>query len=314
MSKELKIGIVSIIAIVCFIWGFNFMKGQNIFDPGIRFFKVEYKKVGDLTKSSVVTIHGLRVGKVEDIVFNEDPAKRGELVVRFSVEKDFPFSKNSVVKIYSPSPLGGSNLAIIPDYTGEEAVSGDTLPGEMEQGLFTTIGERLDPLQSKLESVIIKADTLFSSVNHVLNKKAVNGMSNSIEDVSIILTELKSSVKSVNKMIAENEKSLSASLKNTEKITSNINQITDSLSTVNIAEMIKTAEKTLNNFNEIAEKINSTEGTVGKLINDEEMYNNLAAASKELELLLKDLKENPKRYVHFSIFGKKQKAYKPEEQ
>jgi phospholipid/cholesterol/gamma-HCH transport system substrate-binding protein len=313
MSKELKIGVVSIIAIVCFIWGFNFMKGQNIFDPDIRFFKVEYQRIGDLTKSSAVTIHGLRVGKVEDIEFNEDPAKRGQLVVRFSVEKDFPFSKNSVVRIYSPSPLGGSNLAIIPDYTGEDAVSGDTLPGEMEAGLFTTIGERLDPLQSKLESVMIKADTLFSSINHVLNKKAVDNVNTSVEDLSIILKELKSSVIGVNRMITDNEESLATSLENTKKITSNISQITDSLSTVNIAKMIKTAETTLENFNELSKKINSKEGTVGKLINDEEMYNNLTAASKELELLLKDLKENPKRYVHFSIFGKKQKPYKPEE-
>lgn len=313
MSKELKIGIVSVVAIVCFIWGFNFMKGQNIFDPGIRFFNVEYKRIGDLTKSSAVTIHGLKVGKVEDIEFNKNPSKRGELIVRFSVEKDFPFSKNSVVRIYSPSPLGGSNLAIIPDYIGEDAVSGDFLLGEMETGLFTGIGERLDPLQDKLESVIVKADTLFSGVNQVLNKKAVNGVNNSIEDIATILSELKTSVISINQLIAKNEENLSTSIENTKKITSNISQITDSLSTVNIAKIIKATEATLENFNTLSKKMNSKEGTVGKLINDEEMYNNLTAASKELELLLKDLKENPKRYVHFSIFGKKQKPYKPEE-
>lgn len=314
MSKELKIGIVSITAIVCFIWGYNFLKGQNIFDPGIRFFKVEYEKIGDLTKSSFVTINGLRVGKVEDIEFNKDPKKRGQLVVRFSVEKDFTFSKNSIVKIYSPSPLGGSNLAIIPDYIGDDAVSGDTLPGELETGLFTTIGERLDPLETKLESILISADTTFNAINQILNKKTINNVTTSIEDVSIIIAKLKTSIEGINSMIAKNEENIDASIANTKNITTKISQITDSLSTVNIAKIIKTAETTLSNFNELSKKINSSEGNIGKLVNDEEMYNNLTAASKELELLLKDLKENPKRYVHFSIFGKKQKEYKqPEE-
>lgn len=314
MSKELKIGIVSITAIVCFIWGYNFLKGQNIFDPSIRFFKVEYEKIGDLTKSSFVTINGLRVGKVEDIHFNKEPSKKGELVVRFSVDKDFTFSKNSVVKIYSPSPLGGSNLAIIPNYNGEEAISGDTLQGELETGLFTTIGERLDPLETKLQSVLIKVDTTFSNVNKLLNKKTIDVVTTSIEDIGIILENLKLSIQQVNTIIAKNEKYINSSMANTKNITANISQITDSLTTVNIAEMIKTAERTLNNFNELSKKINTSEGNIGKFVNDEEMYNNLTAASKELQFLLKDLKENPKRYVHFSIFGKKQKEYKqPEE-
>ncbi|MDB2385358.1 MlaD family protein [Polaribacter sp.] len=314
MSKELKIGIVSLIAIGCFIWGFNFLKGQNILDPNIRFFKVEYERIGDLTKSSAVTIHGLRVGRVEDIEFNEDPKKRGELVVRFSVEKDFPFSKNSVVKIYSPSPLGGSNLAIIPEYEGTEAVSGDTLPGQMETGLFTTIGERLDPLQTKLESVIVKADTLFSGINNVLDKNTVDGVNNSVTDISIILSELKTAITRVNSMLAANEGNLSGSLENTKKITDNLNRLTDSLSSVDFSNMVRTAELTLNNFKELSQKMNSTDGTLGKFMNDPALYDNLNATSIQLEQLVEDLKLNPKRYVHFSVFGKKQKEYEPEKE
>ena len=158
MSKELKTGIVAIIVIVIFVWGYNFLKGENLFDTNTRYFKVEYTNIGGLNTSSLVTINGLRVGKVMDIEFNQEENKRGQLIVRFAMEKDFLFSKNSIVKIYSPSPLGGSNLAIIPDYEGADAVSGDFLKGQIESSLFTSIGERLDPLQTKLERVIVSAE------------------------------------------------------------------------------------------------------------------------------------------------------------
>ena len=116
MSKQLKTGIVAVTVIALFIWGYSFLKGQNLFDTGTRYFNVEYANIAGLTKSSLVTINGLKVGKVDDIVFNKSSDKKGHLVVRFSVENDILFSKKSIVKIYSPSPIGDSNLAIIPHY------------------------------------------------------------------------------------------------------------------------------------------------------------------------------------------------------
>ena len=312
MSKELKTGLFSLVVIVAFIWGFNFLKGKNLLDGDTRIFKVEYNRIGGLTKSSTVTINGLKVGNVTNISFNEDPEKRGHLIVTFVVENDFQFSKKSVVKIYSPNPLSGSNLAIIPDYEGEMAVSGDTLEGEMEESLFTSIGERLNPLQQKIENVIVRADTLFSGINKILNDKTITGINNSVTNLSATIYELRQTIKTVNNMVVDNQDNLKITLENTKNITENFSKISDSLTVVNINNIVKKAENAVDNFNALSKRMNSTDGSIGKLINDDALYNNIEAATKELEQLLRDLKLNPKRYVHFSIFGKKPKPYKPE--
>ncbi|AUC22686.1 MULTISPECIES: MlaD family protein [Polaribacter] len=313
MSKELKTGIVAIVIIFIFIWGYNFLKGQNLFDGSTRYFKVEYTNIGGLTESSSVTINGLKVGKVIDIAFNKSNDKKGQLVVNFAIEKDFDFSKKSIVKIYSPSPLGGSNLAIIPNYEGEMAVSGDYLKGEIESSLFTSIGERLDPIQAKLETVMVRADSLFKNVNNILDTNTQNSLKNSVSSLEATLNEVNKMMSSVNGMIDATSSDLKASVKNTKTITENFAKVSDTLANADIGRIVKKAEHTLTSVNTILEGINSGKGTIGKLITDEAMYTNLENASKELEELLREMKLNPKRFVHFSLFGKKAKPYTPTE-
>jgi phospholipid/cholesterol/gamma-HCH transport system substrate-binding protein len=313
MSKELKTGIVAIVIIFIFIWGYNFLKGQNLFDGSTRYFKVEYTNIGGLTESSSVTINGLKVGKVIDIAFNKSNDKKGQLVVNFAIEKDFDFSKKSIVKIYSPSPLGGSNLAIIPNYEGEMAVSGDYLEGEIESSLFTSIGERLDPIQAKLETVMVRADSLFKNVNNILDTNTQNSLKNSVSSLEATLNEVNKMMSSVNGMIDATSSDLKASVKNTKTITENFAKVSDTLANADIGRVVKKAEYTLTSVNTILEGINSGKGTIGKLITDEAMYTNLENASKELEELLREMKLNPKRFVHFSLFGKKAKPYTPNE-
>jgi phospholipid/cholesterol/gamma-HCH transport system substrate-binding protein len=311
MSKELKTGIVAIIVIAMFVWGYNFLKGQNLFDTDTRYFKVEYANISGLSKSSFVTINGLKVGKVDKIDFNNEAGKMGHLIVQFSVEKDFPFSKNSIVKIYSPSPLSPSNLAIIPDYLAENAVSGDTLKGETESSLFTSIGERLDPIQSKLETVMVSADSLFKNVNNILNLKTQKSLRGSIVNLESTLQEVKSMMLSVNSLIDSTSLDLKESVKNTRLITENFSKVSDTLANSNIGGIMRKAEFTLNSANLMLDGINKGKGTIGKLVSDDELYNNIAAMSKELENLLREMKLNPKRFVHFSLFGKRAKAYTP---
>ena len=314
MSKEIKTGIVAIIVIAIFIWGYNFLKGENLFDTNTRYFKVEYANIAGLSSSSLVTINGLKVGKVIDIEFNQDIAKRGQLIVRFAIDKDFKFSKKSIVKIYSPNPLGGSNLAIIPEYEAEEAVSGDYLKGEIETSLFTSIGERLDPLQAKLEHVIVSADKLFKNVNNVLDLKTQNSLKNSVETLEVTLNEVKKTMYSVNVMIDSTSGDLKESLKNTKLITENFSKISDSLANANIGEIIRKAEITLNSTNQLLDGIHSGKGTLGLLATDDKLYNNITTMSKELENLLREMKLNPKRFVHFSLFGKRAKSYTPKKE
>lgn len=312
MSKEIKTGIVSIIIIVACFWGYNFLKGQDIFKPNVRVFKVEYKNVGGLSTSSIVTVNGLRVGKVKDIVFNKDPKKRGELIVEFLVDRDFDFSNKSIVKIYSPNPLSNSSLAIIPNYEGELAKSGDYLMGTVEPGLFTSLGERLDPIQEKLEQVLIDADTLFTKINNILDEKTSKSIQNSITGLEATINDVRGTLANVNGILDSSSVDIKSTLDNANKISANLTKVTDTLANANIGEVVRKAEITLSSLNGILKNIEEGKGTVGKLMTDETMYNNLTKASKELEELLRELKLNPKRFVHFSLFGKKAKPYNPE--
>ena len=312
MSKELKTGIIAVIIIGISIWGFNFLKGQNLLDPGSRTFKVEYARIGGLSESSTVTINGLKVGKVDNIEFDTSLEKRGHLLVTFIIDNDFEFSKRSIVKIYSPNPLSGSNLAIIPDYEGDMAISGDLLQGEMEESLFTSIGERLNPLQQKIESVIVRADTLFSGLNKVLNEKTIDEINGSVSDLGATIAAIRKTIVSVNAMVLDNQQNLKHTLENTKNITENFSKVSDSINAIDFGKIINKADEAVSNFNEMSKKINSGEGTIGQLINDKRMYDNLEAATRELEQLLRDIKLHPKRYMHFSIFGKSTEPYEEE--
>jgi phospholipid/cholesterol/gamma-HCH transport system substrate-binding protein len=312
MSKELKIGIIAVIIIGISIWGFNFLKGQNLLDRGSRTFKVEYAKIGGLTESSTVTISGLKVGKVENIEFDVREGQRGHLIVTFILDNDFEFSKKSIVKIYSPNPLSASNLAIIPNYEGDIAVSGDLLQGEIEESLFTSIGERLNPLQQKIESVIVRADTLFSGLNKVLNEKTIDEINGSVSDLGATIAAIRKTIISVNAMVLDNQQNLKYTLENTKNITENFSKVSDSINAIDFGKIINKADEAVSNFNEMSKKINSGEGTIGQLINDKRMYDNLEAATGELEQLLRDIKLHPKRYMHFSIFGKSTEPYEEE--
>lgn len=313
MSKELKTGLVAVVIIVAFIWGFNFLKGHDIFRQNNRKFIVEYTNVGGLNEASLVTINGLKVGQVEAIDFNDSPNKKGSLIVEFSLENDFQFSKKSVVKIYSPNPLSGSSLAIIPNYEGEIAVSGDTLRGEIEAGLFTSIGQKLDPIQTKLEKVIVSADTLFQRINHILDDKTTKSIQASVKGLEYTIGDVRSTLQSMNAVLDSTSTGLTATINNTQKISENLVKVSDSLAEININQLTNKAETMLTSVNVLLKNINNGEGTIGKLAVDDTLYNNLTAMSGELEQLLRDMKLNPKRFVHFSLFGKRPKPYKPEE-
>jgi len=309
MSKELKTGIIVVIIIGISIWGFNFLKGQNLLDSGSRTFKVEYARIGGLSESSAVTINGLKVGKVDNIEFDTSVEKRGHLLVTFIIDNAFEFSKRSIVKIYSPNPLSGSNLAIIPDYEGDMAISGDLLQGEMEESLFTSIGERLNPLQQKIERVIVRTDTLFGGLNKVLNDNTINGVNTSIANLSATIIDIRKTIEAVNSMVADNQENLKITIENTRNITTNFSKVSENINAVDFKGIIDKADEAVGNFNEMSKKINAGEGTIGQLFNDKRMYDNLEAATGELEQLLRDIKLNPKRYIHFSVFGKRQLPY-----
>lgn len=309
MSKEFKTGIVAVVIIGIFIWGFNFLKGQNLFEGNARHFLIEYNNIQGLNKASIVTINGLQVGKVVDIRFNDESDKKGKLIVEISLDNDFQFSNKSIAKIYSASLLGGQSLAIIPSYEGDMAVSGDYLRGEVESDIFSSVGEKLNPLQAKLENVIVSADSLFQGVNEVLNKKTRESLNRSVKGLEYTISDFRKTLKSVNQLLDSSKTSIDGTLKNAEQLTANASKISDTLLNANIGATIHQVELTLTNINSLMDSLKIGKGTLGKLMTDDQLYMNLTNASKEMEELLREMKLNPKRFVHFSLFGKKAKPY-----
>ena len=313
MSKELKTGVAAIIILCLGYWGFNFLKGQNLLEPASRVFYIEYDNIQGLNKASTVSINGLQVGKVTEIIFNKDSLKKGKLVVKIALDNDFEFSKNSVAKIYSTSIIGGESLAIIPSYEGELAVTGDYLKGEVESDIFTSVGETLNPLKTKVERVIIGADSLLIALNDVLDLKSRDSFKRTILGLETTISSMTNTLSSFNKMIDSTKGDIDIVLEDTKKITKNFVKVSDTLVTVNLGQTVKTLQTTLANVNGLLLGIENGKGSIGKLATDDTMYKNLTNASRELEELLKEMKLNPKRFVHFSLFGKKAKPYTKEE-
>lgn len=312
ITREFKTGVVFIAIIALFIWGYNFLKGMNLFNGPLTTYYTEYNNVQGLNTASVVTINGVEVGKVIGINFNKEEAKRGQLIVEFSVENNFQFSKNSVAKIYSASLMGGKSLAIVPSYEGETAKPGDFLKGEIESDIFSSVTEKLNPLQAKVENVIVSADSLMTGLTDILDVKSRNNLKASIAQLNETISNFKTISESVNELVKNNDDKLAKTISNTQVITKNLSKLSDSLVNANFGATLKNLETSISSLSKILANIENGEGSMGKLMTDEQMYINLTNASKELEELLREMKENPKRFVHFSLFGKKDKGFQPE--
>jgi len=312
LTREFKTGVVFISAIALLIWGYNFMKGKNLFDGNIPTFFAEYQNVQGLNSASKVTINGLQVGKVENITFNTESQKKGQLIVEFSMEADFEFSKNSEVKIYSDGLMGGKAIAIIPSYEGEKAQSGDYLKGSVESDIFTSMGEKLNPLSAKLESVIVAADSLLVGFNDILDAPTRKHLKNSMLLLDQSMANFKGITTNLDAMLLQNKETLHNTLANAEQVTNEFTALTQNLNSelkeAELAKTVKELQTTITGINQVISNLEKGEGSLGKLLKDEKMYTNLTNASKELEELLREMKEHPKRFVHFSLFGKKDKT------
>jgi phospholipid/cholesterol/gamma-HCH transport system substrate-binding protein len=185
-----------------------------------------------------------------------------------------------------------------------------TLQGNIKPGLTSLVGEKLTPLQEKVEKMVVSADDLLKNVNSILDAKTKANLKSTIANLDATLAEFKVASKNVNEMLNENKGKFSSTMTNVNKASANFAKISDSISKANIGKTVKSLEKTLANVDKIMADVQSGKGTLGKLAKDETMYTNLAKSSKELELLLQDFRLNPTRYVNVSLFGKKNKPYK----
>jgi phospholipid/cholesterol/gamma-HCH transport system substrate-binding protein len=311
LSREVKTGILAIGAILLFIFGYSYLKGTNLLEKR-RTFYVKYENVEGLAKSAPVTINGFKVGKVSNIDFLNN---RGGLVVEFTLEDDFSFSRNSPVRIYSAGLIGGKSLGIFPVYDASTvAVSGDTLKGEVEDGMLSAVTKALGPLERKVNNTLATVDTLLLAFTDIVDEPTRNNLKAAINSLNGTLQSLNGVSAKLNGVLANNTDKLDRTFTNLDLTTQNFAKLSDSLSKIEVGKMISDLENFTGQLNEIAQSIERGDGNLGKLLKEEQVYENLEAATKQLEELLEDLKLNPKRYVHFSLFGKKAGEYKaPEE-
>jgi len=312
ISRELKTGIIALLSIVLFFWGYNFLKNQSIYDK-TRTYYAEYPNVQGLSPNSPITINGLSVGKVSDISFH--PIKKGVLIVHLNLTNNIQFSKNSIAEIYSPDFISGKSMRINLAFDGGViAKNGDTLIGSVESGIMGMVNEQIAPLQAKVESFVVNSDSVMQNVNKVLDAKNQQNIKASLNDLTITLEKFKNISLNVDKLFTNNKDKLDSILNNANSAMANFSKFTDSLEKVDLVATTAKLQTTLDGVNQILDSINSGEGTIGKLINDEQLYKNLEGASLEMEELIRDIKLHPKRFVHLSVFGKKEKAFEePEE-
>jgi phospholipid/cholesterol/gamma-HCH transport system substrate-binding protein len=247
------------------------------------------------------------VGNVNDIKFKDNS---GKLIVTFSVSNDFEFSSNSVAELYDTGIIGGKGIQILPMFDGSPmAKSGDTLTTGIKPGLTDLVQKNLAPLQQKIEGAVSHADSLIINFNKILNAKTRNDLRESISGLTILVKSFQNSATTLDVLLSDNKNDISKVIENINTITNNFVKLSDTLANTDITTTIKNLESTLNNLDIMLAKIENGDGTIGKLMTDEELYKNLTASSKELDLLLQDFRLNPKRYVNVSVFGKKQIDY-----
>lgn len=309
-SKEIKAALFVLIGIFLFLIGFNFLNGTSLFKSENNLYAV-YDQVEGLQSGTKVTVNGLTVGKVSSIDFLPSTNK---ILVSFTVRNDLEFSKNSIAELYEAGLIGGKSIAIIPVYdTDRILASGDTLQSRIKPGLTDVIGSEVAPLQKKIGELLINADTLISSLNTVLDDQAQQGLNKAMTEVSTTITNLNTVSAALSKILSKQESNINQTFDNLAQASVNLNQISDSLSQANLKGMVTQFETAASSLNSILKSMEQGEGSIGKLIHDDALYNNLEASTKEVELLIKDLKEHPKRYVHFSLFGKKDTPYESED-
>ena len=309
ISNEVKVGAVALLTILVFIWLYNFLKGKDFFTNSAFYYSV-YDKIGGLAESSPVEINGYKVGVVQSIDFID--AESGRLLVVFSVSKDFKLPKNTVAEIVPISLLGGMKVQFVYGNGPGTYYEGDTIPGSLAESLMDKVEMELLPVKDKITNLIIVLDSVISSVNDVMNadfKKDLGGT----------LANLNSTTESLDKIIGSKEQELKATLDNINKFSrmlsensekmsstfSNLEAITDTLAAAGVYASVLNLKSSLEKAALLIDNMNNGKGTAGQFLNNDTLYINLTSSLESLNVLLQDMKANPKKYVHFSIFGKK---------
>ena len=306
ITREIKTAILVISSILLFIWGYSFLKGRDLLTD-YKTLYAQYDNVEGLTASAPITINGLIIGKVQGIKFL---GSTGKIQVELQIKSDFPISKSSIAALYEPGLIAGKQIQIIPNYEDKTmAVTGDVLQSKSIPGLTALVGEKLTPLQENLDKVLTNGDVLLTNVNNVLDKDSQQNLKMAIAELRITMEEFHKASGTLNGILGENKGKIDGIVTNFNKVSKDFSSISDSLQKADLGKTAKNLQKTLDNVDKIIAGVESGKGTLGKLMKDDALYTELTTASKELEMLLQDVRLNPTRYINVSLFGKKNKPY-----
>lgn len=316
LSKEVKVGIVTTLAIGCFIYGFNFLKGRDLFSSQRKFYAV-YNNIDGLVEANPLMINGFKVGIVGKIVLANDTST--SVIVTLLLDNDVKIPRNSVAKVVSSDILGSKAVQLILGKGITYAESGDTLVSAQEDDLKTAVNKTIAPLQEKAVGLISSIDSVMVVVQQVFNESARQNLAKSFESIKLAITSLETTSYRLDTMVQSEKSKISSILSkvntlattlanNSDKlgnVINNFSNISDSIAKSNLTSAINNADVALGQASQIMTKINSGQGTMGMLINNDSLYRKLDKSSEDLDKLLKDLRINPERYVRISVFGRK---------
>lgn len=296
-NKEVQIALVAIAGIVVLFFGLQFLKGLSLYSNEDTYY-VAFDDISGLSASSPVYAAGYKVGVVKDIIYNYN--RTGEIIAVVGLDKNLRLPKGSTAEIESDM-LGNIKVNLM--LTGnplEHLVVGDTIIGNKDAGMLG----RAAAMIPTVEKMLPKLDSIMAGLNMLLYDKA---LLNSIHNVDQITSELMVTTRETNRLMAGLNRNVPGMMEKANKVLDNTDKLTEQLTAVDVASTMAKVDATLANVHDLTEKMNSDEGTFGLLMRDPELYNNLTATMRDADSLMIDLKQHPKRYVHFSVFGRKAK-------
>lgn len=293
-TKEVKIAIVVIVAATLLVFGINFLKGRNLMTP-TNYYNISYTNVSGLALSAPVNIEGFKIGLVHDISYD---VNTGKINVEIGVEDGIKITKGTTAELASDL-LGTATISLHIDRTSTDYFApGDTIPSAINEGMMSSIEDELVP---QITNMLPKLDSILNGINNIVNNQAINS---SLERINNITADLEKSTGELSKLMQTSVPSL---VSNIDTASQNIKDITAQLNEAELQKIVSSADSTLNNIKQLTDKMNDKNSTIGMLFNDSGMYDGIVDALKSADSLLIDLREHPKRYVHFSLFGKKDK-------
>jgi len=303
IRTEVKIGLIAVVTLAVFAWTYNYMKGLNVFKQ-FHSFHVFYDDIEGLKESNPVTLNGFKVGLVNTIDLADDQS--GKIAVNIVLERSFDLPKNSVAEIYNADLLGSKAIRFRLGNSPILAESGDTLEGRVEPSL----SDLLSPVKDKADKIMNSIDSVLIVVLESLDgnfsddfKSTIQHLKNSAQALDLFFNEENGQFPAISSNIEDITLSLKNNTKKFDTIMDNMESLSDSLAQSQFKLMINNMSTSLLRLNELLEGINEGKGTIGALATNDTLYQNLESLSHNLDLLLMDMKDNPKKYVHFSVWG-----------